>query len=181
MERRRCFLVTVRHEMRSRSLVCGVGHVSNGQNRSYLTVSLLLLGCCCPPAHQAFGFDITSSALSNLPTFLPSTNPSTRPRTGVTTQAAALPHFLFRLAVHSTATSSTPIVGRLPTPSPTAPPSSARRRCSRCTAPPSSEGGDLTSPSAWRPTLRAPASRSPPPYSLVVPHGAANALVRRAS
>ena len=37
-----------------------------------------------------------------------------------------------------------PRVGKLPTPSPTAPPSSARRRCPRCAVPPSSERGDLS-------------------------------------
>src|SRR5712691_10050734 len=88
-------------------------------------------GAAAAPAQQTFGFDITSSALSKLPKFSPSTNPLTRrPRTGVTMQAAALPHFLSRLAVHSTATSSTPIAGRLPTPAPTAPPSPARRHAS---------------------------------------------------
>ncbi len=40
----------------------------------------------------------------------------------------------------------------------------------------------VTSPSAWRPTLlRAPDSRPSPPYLLVAPHGAADALFHRAS
>src|SRR5260221_701982 len=103
--------------------------------------------CNWTQAPPSFGFDIASSALSNPPTSSPSTNPSTRPRNGMTLQAAALLHLLSRLAVHSsssTTASSTPIVGRLSTPSPTAPPSSAERRCPRRTAPPSSEGGNLT-------------------------------------
>ena len=118
---------------------------------NHLQVSSIILapahGAAAAPAHQTLGFGMTSesSALSNPPTLFPSTNPSTRPRTSVTTQAAALPHVLLRLAVQSTATSSTSIVGRLPMPSPTAPLSSARRRCPRRASPPSSEGGGLAS------------------------------------
>ena len=91
-------------------------------------VCLLLIMEPLPSQAFGFGFDITLSALSNPST---STNPSTRPRTCVITQAAALPvpalpHFLSRLAVQTTAASSMPIVGRLPTPSSAAPPSSGR-------------------------------------------------------
>jgi len=161
-------------------------------------------GAAATLAHRASGLGITSSAPSKPSTFLHSTNPSTRPRTGVTMQATRRrePHIFSRLAVHPTATSSTPVAGRLPTPAPTTSLSSARRRCSRRTAPPSSEGGGLTfhladntpntSFEAAAPVLarriswgcRRPCSsrliRMPMPL-LVATHGAANALARRAS
>jgi hypothetical protein len=62
-------------------------------------------------------------------------------RDNASSSSAALP---LELVVHTTATSSTSIIGRLQAPSPTAPLSSARHRCSRCAAPPSTEGSDLT-------------------------------------
>src|SRR5260221_14681927 len=37
---------------------------------------------------------------------------------------------------------------------------------------------EVTSPSAWRPTPRAPAARTPPPYPPIPPHGAGDTLVR---
>jgi len=151
------------------------------------------LWSCSAPAQQTFGVDITSSALSKPPKFLPLTNPSTRrPRTGVTMQAASLPHFLSRLA--------TVCILRPPPPHPSLagcqrlrPPLLHHRQDAEVLAVPRLHPRRaVTSPSAWRPTLRALAPRSPPctrswhlmglpTPSFVAPHKAPDALARRAA
>jgi hypothetical protein len=64
--------------------------------------------------------------------------------------------------------------GRLPTPAPTAPPSLARHRCSYCTAPPSSVGGDLTFRVMAKTSITS--SEVAAMYSLVASHMAPDAL-----